>query len=112
MEAEDYISGETSRSASLGTTKLIRWGGDWNQFKRLFKATARLNGVADATKVAESVAHGCLKQGKQPTDNDLQQYTSELEIEVKDKEKSGPEYEELQMRALQQSPKLAAPGDP
>ncbi len=37
MEAENG-------SSIMNTPKIIRWDGDWNQFKRLFKATARLNG--------------------------------------------------------------------
>ncbi len=93
MEAEDGLS-------IMNTPKIIRWDGDWNQFKRLFKATARLNGVADAVAAGELKAQGCLKQETQ--------YTSELKIETEKEVQPGLVNEAMQKRALQQSAKLAA----
>ncbi len=45
MEAEDG-----------STMKLVPWREDWDQFKRLFKAQPRLNGVPDAIKAGEMLA--------------------------------------------------------
>ncbi len=86
MEAEDF-----SKSERMTNFNTIKWEGDWNQFKRLFKATARLNGVAEAIRVGELVAQGVPWPEKQPTfenNENLQQYTSELEIAVKEEEES------------------------
>ncbi len=39
-------------------TKIVTWNGDWNNYKRLFKAASRLNGTADAIQAGEQVAEG------------------------------------------------------
>ncbi len=49
MEVGDYIN------RRMNSTKIITWEGEWNQFKRLFKGTERLSGVADAIQVGELV---------------------------------------------------------
>ncbi len=36
----------------------ILWNGDWNHWKRGFKAMACLNGLAEAIEVAEIIANG------------------------------------------------------
>ncbi len=38
------------------TVRLVPWREDWDQFKRLLKASARLNGVSDAVKAGEALA--------------------------------------------------------
>ncbi len=38
----------------------VPWSGEWNQWKRGFKAMACLNGLAEAIEVAETVANGAL----------------------------------------------------
>ncbi len=48
MEVGDYINRRMNRTK-------ITWDGEWNQFKRLFKGTERLSGVADAIQVGELV---------------------------------------------------------
>ncbi len=64
MEAE---AGSTTNS----TMKLVPWREDWDQFKRLFKAQARLNGVPDAVKAGEALAksrNGLVKAEIRPDD--------------------------------------------
>ncbi len=38
--------------------KTIAWNGDWNVYKRMFKAASRLNGTFDAVRAGELVAQG------------------------------------------------------
>ncbi len=38
------------------TMKLVPWRDDWEQFRRLFNASARLNEASDAVKAGENLA--------------------------------------------------------
>ncbi len=40
----------------MSNPKITSWGGDWDQFKWFFKATAHQNGVAEAVLVGDLVA--------------------------------------------------------
>ncbi len=68
--------------------KIVHWQSDWNKFKRLFKATGQLNGIADALRYGEYLANG----------------TKDENVKVEDKN----HLEGLERRATEQSPKLAA----
>ncbi len=39
----------------------LPWSGDWNQWKRGFKAAACLGGLAEAIEVAKIIANGALE---------------------------------------------------
>ncbi len=70
---------------STNNLKIIMWGSEWNQSKRLFKAAARLSGVADAIQVGELVAQGAPWQVYQHADNKEetpQEYTSVCESAI------------------------------
>ncbi len=47
-----------NRSMKSGMTKvtLPGWNSDWERFKRMFIASARLHGVSDAVKAGEEAA--------------------------------------------------------
>ncbi len=95
LEAENY-----SKSESMANFKTIKWEGDWNQFKRLFKATARLNGVAEAVEMGELVAQGA----PWPDNKNLQEYGSALETTAKEEEKAEQQVNNLYKKASKQSP--------
>ncbi len=85
MEAEDGFSIE--KESSRPGCKIVHWQNDWNKFKRVFKVTGQLNGIADALRYGEMVANGA------NTEN----------IKVEDYRLG-----KLKTRAVERSPKLAA----
>ncbi len=81
--------------------KLIPWRNDWEQFRRLFKASARLNGVSDAVKAGEAMATirsrlAKAKVSSEVSPNDEQKVTEK---------QADPE---ISNEARKQAPKLAA----
>ncbi len=107
MEAEDgYNAVNIGTGGSLHNSKFVRWDGDWDQFKWFFKASARLNGVAEAVKLGELAARGhswvlhqvgTLKLEDKFTPQGEQKELTRLE----------PEQNALLEKALDQSAKLA-----
>ncbi len=108
MEAEYGYSAVNMRAeGSLQSSRFVRWDGDWDQFKWFFKASARLNGVAEAVKFGEMTAQGhswvlqqvgTLKHEDKFTPQEEQKELARLE----------PEQNALLEKALGQSAKLAA----
>ncbi len=47
---------EADYGSDMPIKLVVPWKNDWEQFKRMFKASARLNGVADAIKAGEKIA--------------------------------------------------------
>ncbi len=86
MEAEDGYGYSSCNEGSRPGSKLVLWQDDLHKFKRVFKAAGRLNGIADTLRCGEILA-GQSKNVKNEMDDDP---------------------DELQTKALGQSPKLAA----
>ncbi len=81
--------------------RMVALDGDWDQFKWFFKASARLNGVAEALQFGEAVAEeGSWARRQIKADEKREE---EGETEPLTQEQKG-----LMKKALQQSPKLTA----
>ncbi len=96
MEAED--------GSQSTTVRLVPWREDWDQFKRLFKASARLNGVLDAVKAGEALAESRngLAKAKVSSEAEGSSHSEKETIyQRKDDRK-------ISTKALKQAPKLAA----
>ncbi len=76
--------------------KVVYWQNDWNKFKRIFKATGQLNGIADALRYGEYLANEANTEKVEMSDK----FPSKVENIVYT--------ENLQSKALEQSPRLAA----
>ncbi len=94
MEAED--------GSPNMTMKLVPWRNDWEQFKRMFKAPARLNGASDVVKAGETLA----KMRKELTE------ASRMQDPVRSKpiitKEGDDEHPTISSNARRQAPKLAA----
>ncbi len=76
MEAEDGYKMEAE--GGYQPPKAVAWKGDWDLYKRQFRAAARLNGMENAIKLAEKLAKGqdfavLLKQEEEETRQALAQ---------------------------------------
>ncbi len=85
MEADYGFS--MGKESSRPGCNVVHWNNDWHKFKRLFKATGRLNGIAEALKYAEILVTKASTNVEGETDI---------------------EQEKLQLKAIGQSPRLAA----
>ncbi|MCP4320015.1 MAG: hypothetical protein GY789_29555, partial [Hyphomicrobiales bacterium] len=89
-------------SPNMTTKLLVPWRNDWEKFKRMFKASARLNGVSDAGKAGEALA----KLRKHPIDTTRKQgpaYNKPITPEIGD-----DQYPTVDSHTRTQAPKLAA----
>ncbi len=77
---------------------MVHWQNDWNKFKRIFKATGQLNGIAEALRYGEFLAN----------EANIEKAKLEISDEIAAKVENVTHSDTLKRKALEQSPKLVA----